>query len=536
MRRCCLVILAMLAAGSAWAADITVGLAAAPTSSDPHFHNLNANNTLARLVFGALLRTDAALQPKPDLAASVKLLDDRSWQFTLRPDVRFHDGTPFTAADVVFSLCRARPGAGPTQSFTHTPRLIDRIDIADPHSIVLHTAQPEPTFGAELASFAIVSAHSAGAEAVRFSLPSSAGEDACGLTALPVSSAFDNGGMANGTGPYRLRRYVAGEPFVLEADPGYHGDKPHWGRATFKPVSNAGARIAGLLSGDFDLIENPSAQDLPTLKSRGGFAWVVTPSDRIVFLQPDIGRARSPLATVRDGSNPLADPRVREAISLSIDRTAITGRLMGGMGVPADQYLAPGLADTLPNPPPRRYDPVRARALLAEAGHADDITLTLSATNDRYIDDAKVAQALGQYLSRAGIRTTVDAMSQTLFFPRRAHRDFSLAMGGWGFDEPGSVLRTWIAGTDQARALGQSNYGGYANPALDALLIPALAEMDAVRRTDRLNQATMIALRDNAMIPLYWETTTWAFKDRYIYTGRIDQMTDIDGLQEKVRP
>ncbi len=144
-----------------------------------------------------------------------------------------------------------------------------------------------------------------------------------------------------------------------------------------------------------------------------------------------------------------------------------------------------------------------------------------------------MAQALGQYLTRIGIKVSVDAMTQTVFFPHRAKRDFSLAMGGWGFDEPSSMLRTWIVSTDQSRALGQSNYGAYHNDALDALVVPALEDMDSGRRQKRLQQATDIALHDNAIIPLYWETTTWAFKDRYSYTGRLDQLTDVDGLVSK---
>ncbi len=344
----CIALIASSAA--ARAADITVGMAAAPSSADPHFHELTPNNTLARHLFSGLLRTDNDLKPQPDLASGWTLLDDRSWKFALRPDVKFHDGTPFTANDVVFSICRARPGVGPTQSFTRVPRLIDSVEMPDPHTIILHTNIPDPVFAQELAGFSIVSAHSAGVGAVKFT---PASDIACGLTGLPASTEFDGGRMANGTGPYRLAHYVSGEVAVLEGDPAYHGAKPHWQRVTMKPVSKPGARLAGLLSGDFDLIENPSAQDLPTLKSRQGFAWVVTPSDRIIFLQPDIGRERSPLAAGKDGLNPLRDARVREAISLAIDRRAIAGRLMDGMAVPADQYLAPGLDGTLPKPPPR---------------------------------------------------------------------------------------------------------------------------------------------------------------------------------------
>jgi peptide/nickel transport system substrate-binding protein len=515
-----------LACAPAYAAEITVGLAAAPSSADPHFHAVGPNNALARHIFGALVRTDAELAPVPDLATSWTLVDDQTWKIALRPGVTFHDGTPFTANDVVFSLCRARGGVGPTQSFTDLPKALDRVDVADDHTIVLHTKRPEPSLLDLMAGFAIISAHSAGAGQVTFS----AAEN-CGLGALPPSNAFDGGKMANGTGPYRLAKYTSGDVIVLEANPTYYRNKPRWSRVTLKPVPRTGSRVAGLLAGDFDLIENPSSQDLPAIKAKGGFAWTVTPSDRVIFLQPDIGRAKSPNVTAPDGRNPLQDARVREAISLAIDRGAIAARLMDGLAVPANQYVTPGMFGDIKSLPPRAYDPVRARALLAEAGYPDGFSLTLSAPNDRYINDGQVAQAIGQYLTRVGIRTTVDAMTQTVFFPRRAKRELSLALGGWGNSSgESSMMRYFIVSTNMERGIGTSNYGAYHSEAFDAAFLPTLQDMNETTRLANTEKATAIALKDNAQIPLYWETTVWAYKDRYHFTGRTDQATDVDGL------
>ncbi|MCW3475422.1 ABC transporter substrate-binding protein [Limobrevibacterium gyesilva] len=520
---------ALLAGTTAHAADITVGIAAAPSSADPHFHQVGPNNALARDLFGALVRTDPQLRPQPDLATAWTLLDDRSWKITLRPGVTFHDGSPFTANDVVFSLCRARSGVGPTKSFTNLPKALDRVDVADDHTIVLHTHRPEPGLLDLLAGFAIISARSAGAGTVTFS-----DAENCGLTALPASNEFDGGRMANGTGPYRLAKYTSGDTIVLEANATYSGPKPHWSRVILKPVPKTGPRVAGLLSGDFDLIENPSSQDLPVLKAKGGLAWTVTPSDRIMFLQPDIGRPQTPLITTKDGRNPLQDVRVRQALSLAIDRKTIATRLMDGLAVPADQYVTPGMFSSLATPPARDYDPARARALLAEAGYPDGFALTLSATNDRYINDAQVAQAIGQYLTRIGIRTTVDAMTQTMFFPRRAKREFSLGLGGWGNGTgEATLLRYFVVSPFPDRGIGTSNYGRYHSDAFDAAFLPALEDMNEASRRAHLEKATTIALQDHALIPLYWETTVWAFKDRYTYVGRVDQATDPDGLSLK---
>lgn len=531
MHRLPLLLLALIACLPARAAEITIGLAAAPSSADPHFHQVGPNNALAAHLFGTLVESDAKLRLHPGLAQSWQLDGDRDWTFHLRPGVTFHDGSPFTAADVAFSICRARSGVGPTHSFTALPKAIESLQITDDHTIRLRTFRPEPNLLPLLAGFAIVSSASAGAPNVTFS----AAEN-CGLATLPPSNSFDGGRMANGTGPYRLARYTTGEIIVLERFANYVGPAPRWDRVTMRPVPKAGPRVAGLLSGDFDLIENPSAQDLPVLKAKGGFAWTVTPSDRIMFLQPDIGRAQSPLAAAKDGRNPLQDPRVREAISLAIDRKAITERLMDGLAIPADQYLPPGMSGAIDNPPARPTDPARARALLAEAGYKDGFTLTLSATNDRYINDAAVAQALGQYLTRIGIAVKVDAMTQTVFFPRRTKREFSLSLGGWGSGvTEASLLRTFVVTTDAVRGIGGSNYGAYHSDAFDAAFLPALTDMDESHRAAHVAAATAIALRDNALIPLYWETSVWAYKNRYTYEGRIDQATDADGLSPKAK-
>jgi peptide/nickel transport system substrate-binding protein len=208
---------------------------------------------------------------------------------------------------------------------------------------------------------------------------------------------------------------------------------------------------------------------------------------------------------------------------------------MDGLAMPADQYVTEGLPGHLATTPKLAFDPARARALLAEAGYPDGFGLTISATNDRYINDGKVVQALGQFLSRVGIRAKVDAMTQTMFFPRRAKREFSLAMGGWGYSPLStiSVLRTWVVSTDLTRGLGGSNYGSYHSAAFDDAFLPALTDLDEASRDRHLQDATRIALTDNAIIPLYWETSVWAFKDRYSYVGRTDQVTDVDGLSLK---
>lgn len=519
----------LVAPHAGMASDITIGMAAAATSADPHFHAFTPNNQLAHHVFSSLLESDAHQSLQPGLAASWTLEGDRSWVMHLRPGVKFHDGSDFTARDVVYSLCRVLHPSGPTGSFQVPSRSLQAVDIIDDHTVRLRMIVPDPGFLNNLAGVYMISAKSAGAGDITFNVA-----NACGDIPTPAATDFDQLKMANGTGPYRLVSYSSGEVVVLEANHAYWGPKPHWDRVTMKALPNAGARLASLLAGELDLIEQPSAQDLPTIKAHGGLAYASVPSSRIIFLQPDIARDPSPLAADQAGHNPLRDPRVREAISLAIDRKAITARLLDGLAVPADRFTPPGLFAALTDPVHLEYDPARAKALLAAAG-ATGMTLTLSATRDRYISDAAVAQAVGQYLSRVGIAVKVDAMAQVSFFPSRARRAFSFAMGGWGYASEGSayLLRPWLAHTDPVRGFGGSNYGGYENEAFNAAFNAAAVQMDDAKRAALLQTAERQALADHALIPLYWETSLWAFKDRYTFSGRTDQATYADDLSVK---
>jgi len=516
-------------AGAARGAEIAIGLSAAPNSADPHFHALGPNNMLAGHVFDPLISVDAHLALQPALAVSWTLENGRTWRMKLRENVVFHDGTPFTAADVAYSLCRVLHPSGPTHSFQTASRALDAVQIVDDHTILLRMRVADPGFLAQLTGFYMISARRAGAGPVSFDVDS-----ACGDIAAPPAQAFDNLTMAVGTGPYRLTAYVSGERLTLEANPRAWGEKPRWQRVQMRALPNAGARMAGLLSGELDLIENPAAQDLPVLKARGGLGYAVVPSNRMMFLQPDVERDPSPQV---NGTNFLRDQRVREAISLAIDRKTITQRLLDGMAVPADRFTPPGLFAALEQAPSAAYDPARARALLAEAG-AQKLSLTLAASRDRFVGDAAVAQAIGQYLTRVGITTTVDALPQVSFFPRRTKRDFSLALGSWGYGSEGSAYfqRPWLAAPDEARGYGGSNYGGYRSAAYNDVLLRALVEMDDGKRAAMLREAETMALQDRAIIPLYFDTSLWAFKDRYRYAGRADQLTRADDLALKDAP
>jgi peptide/nickel transport system substrate-binding protein len=223
----------------------------------------------------------------------------------------------------------------------------------------------------------------------------------------------------------------------------------------------------------------------------------------------------------------MRDVRVRRAMSMAIDRKAIVQRIMDGAAQPANQFLPGEMFGAMPDAPELPYDPQGAKKLLAEAGYPNGFQLTLHATNDRYINDGQIAQAVAQYLSQVGIKTEVDAMTRSIFFTRRAKREFSFAMGGWGSTsgEASSFFRYWIVTTDKDAGLGQSNYGAFSDATFDKFLIEAIKTIDDGKREALLRAAGKRAMDMMPHIPLHFESTIWAYRKGIEYKGRADQMT-----------
>ncbi len=353
-------------------------------------------------------------------------------------------------------------------------------------------------------------------------------DNGCGVTgAWPSLDDFNSGDAAIGTGPFVLEKFTPGSGITLKRNDTYFGETPAWETVRLVPVPAPGPRLAGLLSGDYDLIENPAARDIEQIKSRDGFDYVSTPSNRVIFLQMDVGRDESPFVKTEDGSNPFKDERVRQAISMAIDRQAIVDRIMDGFATPAYQFIPDSMFGAIPSPEPLAYDPERAKELLAEAGYPDGFKLTFHATNDRYINDSQVAQAVAQFLSRIGIETELDAMTRSIFFTRRSNKEFSFAMGGWGSSEGGaaSFLRQYVTTENEGLGVGGSNYGGWSDPDFDAVLLEALRTVDEEKRARLLQQAEQMAVDRLGFIPLHFESSLWAFRKGLSYPGRTDQYT-----------
>lgn len=493
------------------AQDLRIGVAQLSTSVDPHFYNLAANITLSLHIFDRLVQRAPDSTLSPDLALSWQAISDTVWEFRLRPGVTWSDGSEFTAADVAFTIDRARNVPNSPSSFAGFLRAIRTVEVVDPLTVRLHTDAPAPNVPIDLASIAIVSRH--------------AGQDAS-------TDDYNTGRAAIGTGPYRLVRFERGNTVELVRNDAWWGAAPEWRHVSFRAIPTAGPRVAALLAGDVDLIDQPPLANLQQLKADPRVRVFEAQGLRVIFLGPDYTRpGEEPDITDNAGHplarNPLRDLRVRQALSIAINRHGLVDQVMQGEATPTGQWMPAGTPGYLPDSPPPAFDPARARQLLAEAGFPQGFRLTLHAPNDRYPNDAATAQAIGQMWSRIGVATTVEVLPGAIYAPRGVHHEYAMGLWGWSNNtaEAGSALINIFGTEDAASGRGVANVAGYANPALDALTDRALATLDDARRAALLRQATQMIADDVAVIPLFHIVNPWAGRTGLTYRARADEQT-----------
>jgi peptide/nickel transport system substrate-binding protein len=489
--------------------ELKIAFSAPATSLDPHFQNATPNFAIARNFFDTLVQMDPDNRIVPGLAESWRRLDDTTWEFKLRK-AKFHDGSELTAEDVAWSLDRPATIENSPASYTIYTKSIVRKRVVDARTIQLTTSGPYPLLLADLSAIIILNKKAAeNLDRVQF------------LAAL----------NRMGTGPYRFVSYVAEDRVAMERFDDHWGGRPAWDKVVVRFITNEAARIAALLAGDVDAIENVPTQDVERIKNDKALVLAAKKSNRVVFLFLDSGRDQSPTLSDHNGkplaSNPFKDLRVRKAINLAIDRNAIRDRIMTGIAYPTNNLATeamPGFDPALESVP---FDPVEAKKLLTEAGYPDGFRLTIASPNNRLINDAKVAQAVAQMLTRVGIRTQVDAMPFAVIATRGNKGEFSSSMMAWGVQtaEASSPVRMMLACPDKAKGWGAVNWGNYCNADADALLTRVVSTMDDDQRAGLLRQLVRKVIDDVALVPLYFQGSTWAAKKGIAITPRGDERT-----------
>ncbi len=510
-----LVRVAAAAFGALWlsagaqAADLTIGLATDITALDPHYHNVTPNNSVAFHIFGFLVERDEKSHLIPGLATEWKAIDATTWEFKLRKGVKFHDGSDFTAADVVASIERVPLVPRSPSSFTAYTKQIQKVEVVDPYTIRFHTAAPYPLMPSDMTQVMIINK----------AFKSASTED------------FNSGKAAIGTGPYKLVRYVKGDRIELVRYDGYWGGKTPWEHVTMKLLTQDATRVAALLAGDVQVIEAVPPADAPKLRTDKRVSMYRTVADRMIYLHLDSNRDVSPGVTDKSGApmtkNPLKDARVRKAMSMAINRPAIVAQVMEGEAIPAGQLVPDFLFGATRNLQVEKYDPAGAKKLLAEAGYPNGFGITIASPNNRYVNDAKIAQVVAQMLTRVGIDTKVNAMPSGPFFSKASDLEFSLMVVGWstGTGEASSSLKNLIMTYNKDKGFGNANRGRYSNPKVDLLTEDALQTVDDAKREAYLQRATELAINDTAIIPLHFQVNLWATRNGIRYTPRTDENT-----------
>ncbi len=493
------------------AQTLTLAVAASPTSVDPHYHNLGPNNGLAHHIFGRLVEADAQARPGPGLALSWRAVDETTWEFKLRPGVTFHDGADFGAEDVAYTIARVPTVKNSPGSFLLYTRSVTAVEVVDPLTVRMKTRVSTPLLPIDLTQV--------------YMLPR-------GLGPEPATEDFNGLKHARGTGAFRITAFRSSDRAELARNDAFWGKKPHWERVIYRMIPNDSARTSALLAGDVDLIEAVPTQDLATLRSDKRVAMAEAVSLRVAYLMLDLSRKDGqPFVTGPNGevltTNPFQDVRVRRALSLAINRQAIVDRVMEGAAVPTGQFLAPGNLTYVPDLDAPKQDIAAARKLLAEAGYPNGFRMTLHGPNDRYVNDEKVIQAIGQMWSRAGIQTKVDALTWPNFIGRASKQEFSAFFAAWGITsgEASNPLRALVATFDAQKGTGSANRSRYSNPALDEVIARATSITDDAAREQALIAATRQALDDVALITLYQQKNIWGMKPNLRYVARADEAT-----------
>jgi peptide/nickel transport system substrate-binding protein len=466
---------------------------------DPHSQNHATTHSILQYTYEGLTRYTKDYKIEPCLATSWQQVSDTQWRFVLRKGVKFHDGSPFTADDVVFSFGRIKQPQGTNQVYVTGIKEVKKID---DYTVDFLLEGPTPILLRNIVDFRIMS--KGWAEKNR----SQNVQDYAKKEEIYASR------NTNGTGPYIIKSWEPDKQIVFTANKGWWGKLD--GNVTdvvYTPIKSDQTRISALLSGDVDIVTDVPTQDVerlrkdPKLKVQDGI------EVRTIFLAMDQHNDELKYSNVK-GKNPFKDVRVRKALNMAIDREAIRRVTMRGLSIPAGLLIAPGVhgyekaLDT-----PWKYDIAGAKKLLAEAGYPDGFEFTLDCPNNRYVNDEKVCQAIVSMWAKAGVRAKLNAIPFANFIPKILNFDSSMYMLGWGvatFDglyTLQSLVRTKTTGAD-----GSFNLGRVSDPKLDNTIDAIKIATDPKAR-DALLREALLKTRDEAYyIPLHHQMRPWAMK------------------------
>jgi peptide/nickel transport system substrate-binding protein len=465
---------------------------------DPHSFNEGLTDNIVGHIYEQLVRRNRQQQMEPALAESWSVVNDTTWRFTVRAGVKFSDGSPLTAADVVFSIERAQQSNSQQAYFA---RQMGKPTVIDARTFELKLEKPNPLLLEHQLNVRIMSA---------------AWCKAHGATEVPNFTKKEEAHStrnAMGTGPYMLERFEPGIRVTLVKNAAwwdrFDGNVT---RIVYTPIGNDSTRMAALLSGDIDFTHDTPPQDLTRLARESAVQLAQGPENRVLFFVMDQFRDELLYASVK-GKNPFKDVRVREAFAYAIDAEALKASTMRGQSVTTACMATAAVGCLAPELEQRpAADLVRARRLLAEAGYAEGFEITLDCPNDRYVNDQAICIAVAAMLSRAGIRVRVDARPKTIFFQKVERLDTSMYLFGWGggTTDAQGLLDPIVHTPDARTQKGGYNYGKVGDEQLDALIDAAGSEMNTQKRAQLIADAQRRAQSRYVVLPIHRQMITWA--------------------------
>ncbi|MEW5879126.1 MAG: ABC transporter substrate-binding protein [Pseudomonadota bacterium] len=513
---------AALACGPAGAKTLRWASQGDPQTADPYSQNEGLTNMFSQSIHDTLVMRDNALKLVPGLATSWAQVNPTTWRFTLRRGVKFHDGSPFTADDVVFSFERAQH---PNSQLRQYANAVGKPRKVDEYTVEFTQDKPNPITLEHATTIYIMSKTWAEKHKVERPLDFKAKEE---------TYASRN---ANGTGAWILVSREPGVKTVLKRNPDWWGIKE--GRApgnvtevVYTQVSADATRTAALLGGQIDFVLDPPPQDLARLENNKDTKVVRGQENRVVFFGFDQHRDELLYSNVK-GRNPFKDVRVRQAVYHAIDIEAIRTRTMRGSALPTGG-ITPSILASNPDAEKRLpYDPQRARRLLAEAGYPNGFEVTLDCPNNRYVNDEEICIAVAAMLTKVGIGTRVTAMPRATYFPKLEKYDTSFFMLGWGGAITDAQTTLWpvLRSKDDKTGNGSFNYGRYVNPKLDALIDAAGTEMDAEKRRELIRQALAEHNAQVHHVPLHRQMIPWAMRANIHVVHRADNVLNMESVR-----
>ena len=468
---------------------------------DPHAQNEGPTHTLAHQIYEPLLHRDMEAKVIPALATSWAPTSDPSvWEFKLRSGVKFHNGNEFNADDVVFSFKRAMM---PDSDMKELLASVTDVTKVDDMTVHIKTDGPNPLLPNNLTNLFIMD------------------EDWSKENKVEKPQDFENSEEtfaarnANGTGAYMLESREPDTKTVLKANPDY------WGKGEFPmevteviytPIQNAATRVAALLSGEVDLIQDVPVQDLGRVAEAEGLKVNTAPQNRVIFFGMNVGDDDMKSDNV-DGKNPFADKRVRLAMLTAINREAIKKVVMREQSEPAGVIMPPfvnGWTEELDQFP--AHDIAKAKALMEEAGYGEGFSVTLNCPNDRYINDEAICQAAVGMLGQIGIKVALDARPKAQHFPLINKKETDFYMLGWGvptFDSE-YIFNFLVHTTDEK--YGSWNGTRFSNPDLDKKIESLASETDLDKRNATVAEIWDAVQSEIIYLPIHHQVLNWGMK------------------------